>query len=115
MMWDKVVMLGGLVGVLVLCAPAQSLSIRGAGLCPQAFVGKVEDVIQSQPPYSTLSKNEVVFRNLKTIRGKVKDEEVISILKYGPLRLEKGVTYLVSLRQKKICTIERTDQVAVNN
>ncbi len=108
MMWDKVGLIVVLVAMMLICAPVQSLSIRGAGLCPQAFVGKVEDVIEGQPPYTTLSKNEVIFKNLKTLRGRVSDKEVLSILKYGPLRLERGTTYLVSLRQKKICSIEPT-------
>ena len=112
MIWEKITMLGALVGVLVVCAPAQSLIIRGGDLCPQAFIGRVDAISEGQPPYTTLSKNEVTFKVLRSLRGKLGDQEVLSILKYGPLRLEKGATYMISLRQKKICSLEKNDQLA---
>jgi hypothetical protein len=75
--------------------------------CPIQFEGRVEEFIRGISTGSTFSTHTVVFKNLLTLKGDVKDQVAIEMLEHGPFELEKGTDYRVQLRQGRVCWIEK--------
>jgi hypothetical protein len=75
--------------------------------CPIQFEGRVEELIKGISAGNTFSTHTVVFKNLLTIKGEVKDQVAIEMLEHGPFELEKGSDYRVQLRQGRVCWIEK--------
>ncbi len=75
--------------------------------CPIQFEGRVEEFIKGFSTGSTFSTHTVVFKNLLTLKGDVKDQVAIEMLEHGPFELEKGTDYRVQLRQGRVCWIEK--------
>lgn len=87
-----------------------SLSSWGAvtvGSCPDAFEGRVKEVIEEVGESSLYSVQKVIFTNLQTLRGDVKDQVLIDMLSNGPFEIVQDEEYRVQLQNGKLCWIEK--------
>ncbi len=75
--------------------------------CPTQFEGRVNEIIEPMGATIGFATNKVVFTNNHTLKGEVKDQVIVDILKNGPFDIEKGEDYQVQLRDGKICWIEK--------
>jgi hypothetical protein len=73
--------------------------------CPNKFVGKVEKIIQAEAPLNPRSTDRVVLKLEEVIRGSVKDHEEIQVLTYSSLKFSPGESYVLELRNGKICSV----------
>ncbi len=75
--------------------------------CPVQFEGRVEDVIKSVGSSSAFSTQSVIFKNLSTQKGDVKDQIAVEMLEHGPFEIEQGEDYRVQLRDGRVCWVEK--------
>jgi hypothetical protein len=94
---------------LFINSQAFALSSLFRSPCSEEFLGEVVEIIEPAPPINSLSKNSVVFKNLKTFKGDLEETEVIPLLKFGGLNLEVGKVYHIKRRNKRICSITPHD------
>lgn len=100
-------------GILISSTTYASLSTRH--FCQDEFIGRVVEIDDPETPL-ILSERE---RLLKKIFVKFEVQEVfkgalskslnvtIRLLKFGPVNVEKGQNYKVSLNKGKICQIKK--------
>jgi hypothetical protein len=79
----------------------------GKGNCPVQFEGRVEDFIEGVGTSSAFSTHTVIFKNLVTLKGNVKDQVAIEMLEHGPFELERGEDYRIHLRGGHVCWVEK--------
>lgn len=75
--------------------------------CPTQFEGKVKEIMDEVGPSNPLSTQKVIFENQATLKGEVGDTITLDVLKHGPFAIESGEDYLVQMRGKKLCWIEK--------
>ena len=75
--------------------------------CPQQFEGRVQEIIESLDTGSAFDTHTVVFKNLSTLKGDVKDQIAIEMLEHGPFEIERGLDYRVQVRNGRLCWIEK--------
>jgi hypothetical protein len=83
-----------------------TMVVKGVN-CPQEFKGQVKDIIEDLGPGSAFAKQQIIFKNLQTMKGQVGEQLAIDVLKHGPVHFEIGYEYKVQLREGRICWIEQ--------
>jgi len=73
--------------------------------CPNKFVGKVEKIIQAEAPLNPRSTDRVILKLEEVIRGSAQDHEEIEVLTYSTLKFSQGESYVLELRNGKICSV----------
>jgi hypothetical protein len=75
--------------------------------CPVQFEGRVEEIVSGVGTGSAFSTHTVIFKNLSTLKGEVKNQVAIEILEHGPFEIERGEDYRVQLREGRVCWVEK--------
>jgi hypothetical protein len=92
--------------VMVISLEAVATVTSGTGSCPEQFEGRVKEIIEPVGSIDAFSTNQVIFENLRTLKGNVSDRVIIEVLQNGPFKPEVEKDYKVQLRQDKLCWIE---------
>lgn len=92
--------------LFLLSTSVQATVTAGSDLCPDEFEGRVKAVVDELGPDHAFATKQVIFLNQETLRGEVKNQIVVDILKNGPFEVEPGKEYRVLLRKGKLCWIE---------
>jgi hypothetical protein len=74
--------------------------------CPMQFEGRAKEIVKAVGPSTAYSTETVVFKNLRTLKGDVKDQVSVEILENGPIDIEPGQDYRVQTRDGRVCWIE---------
>jgi hypothetical protein len=75
--------------------------------CPQQFEGRVQEIIQSIDTGSAFDTHTVVFKNLSTLKGDVREQVAIEMLEHGPFEIERGLDYRIQVKNGRLCWIEK--------
>src|SRR5665647_724578 len=70
----------------------------GTTVCPVQFNGRAKEIIEDVGPSTAYSTIKVVFINQQTLKGDVKEQVIVEVLKHGPFTIEPGEDYQVQLR-----------------
>ncbi|MFZ4713942.1 MAG: hypothetical protein ACOYL6_09535 [Bacteriovoracaceae bacterium] len=91
--------------MMCLSSTAFAMMSSASGTCPQKFVAKVEQIVEAPAPLGPRSTDKVILKLEEVIRGEVKDQEEIQVLTFSTIKLSKGESYILELREGKICSV----------
>ena len=75
--------------------------------CPDQFEGRVQEILDGVGTGSAFSTNTVIFKNLATIKGNIREQMAIEMLEHGPFEIVLGEDYHVQLRNGRVCWVEK--------
>ena len=91
--------------LMAFCTSSYGMVSSASDACPNKFVGKVERIIQAEAPLNPRSTDKVILKLEEVIRGSVEDHQEIQVLTYSSLKFTEGESYVLELRNGKICSV----------
>lgn len=92
--------------MMIFTFPLWATVTTGSDSCPVQFEGRVKEIIEPLGSEDFFATNKVVFESQEVLKGVVKDQVFVDVLKNGPFQVEVDKDYRVQLRDGKVCWIE---------